>query len=282
MKAGRGEAAAGPPPGAPRDGEHARPVRRVAVGDVLLDDLTLHEAVAGFDRAIARGARGWGYVVPVNVDVVVRYRQDAAFRVACERAALRVADGMPVVWATRLLGRPLRARVTGADLLPALCRSAAARGHTVFLLGGRPGVAHMAAGRLADRFPGLQVAGAYSPPDSFEPEGEAAEAAVLAVNAVKPSLLFVALGSPKQELWVHRHWDRLDTIVAVCVGAAIDFAAGTRARAPDWMQQAGLEWLWRLAREPGRLWRRYLVQDAAFLGIILKEWWSERIKISER
>ena len=261
-------------------GEGPRPVRRVAFGDVMFDDVTLQEAVAGLDRAIAGGIRG--YVVTMNVDFVVRFRRDAAFRVACERAALRVADGMPIIWGTRLLGRPLRARVAGADLVPALCRLAAGRGHTVFFLGGQPGVAHMAARRLEARFPGLQVAGTYGPPDHFEPEGTAAEAAVHAVNAAKPTLLFVALGSPKQELWVHRHWDRLDTIVAVCVGAALDFAAGSRTRAPGWMQRAGLEWLWRLALEPGRLWKRYLVRDAAFLGIFLKEWWRERIKTPGR
>ena len=152
----------------------------------------------------------------------------------------------------------------------------------MFFLGGQPGVAHMAAQRLEARFPGLHVAGTYSPPEHFQPEGAAAEAAVHAVNEVEPTLLFVALGSPKQELWVHRHWDRLDTIVAVCVGAALDFAAGSRPRAPGWMQRAGLEWLWRLALEPGRLWKRYLVRDAAFLGIFLTEWWRERIKTPGR
>src|SRR5205807_1588680 len=137
------------------------------------------------------------------------------FRVACERAALRVADGMPIIWGTRLLGRPLRARVAGADLVPALCRLAAGRGHTVFFLGGKPGVADMAARRLEARFPGLR-------------------------------------------------------------------AAGTQVRAPGWMQRAGLEWLWRLALEPERLWKRYLVRDAAFVGIFLTEWWRERIKTPGR
>ena len=126
------------------------------------------------------------------------------------------------------------------------------------------------------------MAGTYSPPDRFEPEGAAAEAAVHVVNEARPALLFVALGSPKQELWVHRHWDRLDTTVALCVGAALDFAAGTQVRAPGWMQRAGLEWLWRLALEPERLWKRYLVRDAAFVGIFLTEWWRERIKTPGR
>jgi len=229
------------------------------------------------ERAIAREARG--YVVPVNVDLLLQYRESPAMRAACDGAALRVADGMPIVWAARLLGRPLPARVAGADLVPALCEMAAARGYTVFLLGGRTGVADQAAGLLAARFPGLRVAGTHTPPDRFAPDGTAALAAVRAVNASRPALLFVALGAPKQELWVHRHWERLDATVALCCGAALDFAAGRRSRAPIWLQRAGAEWAWRLAHEPGRLWRRYLVRDAAFVGIFLKEWWSARNRV---
>jgi N-acetylglucosaminyldiphosphoundecaprenol N-acetyl-beta-D-mannosaminyltransferase len=253
---------------------------RIVIADLLFDNVDLPQAVAVVERALARGTRG--YIVPANVDLLLQHRENPATRTACDAAALRVADGMPIVWASRLLGRPLLARVTGADLVPALCGMAARRGHSVFLLGGRTGVADRAAARLAARFPGLRVAGTHTPPDLFAPEGAAAEAAVRAVNAVRPALLFVGLGAPKQELWVHRHWERLDTTVALCCGAALDFAAGVRPRAPAWIQRAGAEWAWRLAHEPRRLWKRYLVRDAAFLGILLKEWWSARNRVFER
>jgi N-acetylglucosaminyldiphosphoundecaprenol N-acetyl-beta-D-mannosaminyltransferase len=230
------------------------------------------QTVAAVAHALARGLRG--YVVTPNVDHLVLYRESEAFRTACDEASLRLADGMPIVWASRLLGRPLRARVAGSDLFPALCAMAARDGHRVFLLGGAAGVAERAATRLAARFPGLRVAGAYAPSDRFEPEGEAADAAVRAVNSARPALLFVALGTPKQELWVHHHWSRLDATAVLCCGAAFDFVAGIQIRAPGWMQRAGLEWLWRLAHDPARLWRRYLVRDAAFVGIFLKEWWN--------
>jgi N-acetylglucosaminyldiphosphoundecaprenol N-acetyl-beta-D-mannosaminyltransferase len=228
------------------------------------------QTVAAVARALARGLRG--YVVTPNVDHLVLYQESEGFRAACDGASLRLADGMPIVWASRLLGRPLQARVAGADLFPRLCEMAAARGHRVFLLGGGAGVAERVAVRFAARFPGLRIAGVYAPPDRFEREAQASESAVRAVNAAKPALLFVALGTPKQELWVHRHWGRLDAGVALCCGAAFDFVAGVQIRAPVWMQRAGLEWLWRLARDPGRLWRRYLVRDAAFVGIFVKEW----------
>ncbi len=253
---------------------------RIAVADLLFDNVDLSQAVAAVERALARGTRG--YVVPANVDLLMQYRESPAYRAACDGAALRLADGMPIVWAARMLGRPIRSRVAGADLVPALCELASARGHTVFLLGGRAGVADRAAARLAARFPGLRVAGTHTPPDRFAHEGEAAEAAVGAVNGAHPALLFVGLGTPKQELWLHRHWERLDTTVAVCCGAALDFAAGVRPRAPVWMQRIGGEWVWRLVHEPRRLWRRYLVRDAAFLGIFLKEWWSARNRICGR
>jgi N-acetylglucosaminyldiphosphoundecaprenol N-acetyl-beta-D-mannosaminyltransferase len=246
------------------------------VADLLIDNLNLSEAVALLDRALARGARG--YVVTPNVDHVVQYQRDAAFRAACDGAALRLPDSVPLVWASRLLGQPLRARVAGADLVPALCEMAAVRGHTVFLFGGRRDVAGQAAQRLAARFPRLRVAGTYTPPEEFEPAGPSAEAAVRAVNLARPALLFVGLGTPKQELWVNRYWDRLEATVVVCCGAAIDYAAGVQVRAPGWMQRAGLEWVWRLGHEPRRLWKRYLVRDAAFVGILLKEWWRRRIR----
>jgi N-acetylglucosaminyldiphosphoundecaprenol N-acetyl-beta-D-mannosaminyltransferase len=247
----------------------------VPIGDLCFDALDLAQTVAVVDRALALGTRG--YIVTPNVDHLVQYRRNPEYRIACDDASLRLADGMPIVWAARLLGRPLPARVAGSDLLPALCQAAAGRGYTVFFLGGAAGVAERAATRLRARFPGLQIAGLHAPPERFEPdEGAAAAAAMAAVNAVKPALLFIGLGTPKQELWVHRYWSRLDTTVAVCCGAALDFVAGVQIRAPVWMQRAGLEWLWRLAREPGRLWRRYLVRDTAFMGIFLKEWWSVR------
>ena len=250
---------------------------RICVGGLPFDNLDMPQTVATVAHALAGGVRG--YVVTPNVDHLVLYHESEPFRTACDEASLRLADGMPIVWASRLLGRPLRARVAGSDLFPALCRMAARDGYPVFFLGGAPGVAERAASHLSARLPGLRVAGVYAPPQHFEPEGEAADAAVRAVNAVRPALLFVALGTPRQELWVHRQWARLDATAVLCCGAAFDFIAGIQIRAPGWMQRVGLEWLWRLAHDPARLWRRYLVRDAAFVSIFLKEWWNVQSEV---
>jgi len=247
------------------------------VSGLLFDNLDLRETVATLRGALARRSRG--YVVTPNIDHVVRYQKHSGFRASCDGAALRLADGVPLVWALRLLGQPIRTRVAGSDLLPALCEMAAEEGYTIFLCGGGRGVADRAAANLAERFPGLRIAGTYTPPLMSDHEGCEAKAAVCAVNSAKPDILFVGLGSPKQELWTHRHWDRLHVTLAVCCGAALDYAAGVKARAPLWMQRTGLEWLWRLVHEPSRLWRRYLVQDAAFLSIFVREWWRRRTRI---
>lgn len=252
--------------------------RRISMLGLMIDAVDLPQAVMAIDAALARRERG--YMVTPNADHVVRHHRDPAFRAAYCDAALCVPDGMPLVWASRLLGRPLSSRVAGADLLPALCEMASARGHTVFILGGRGEVAHRAAANLAVRAPGLAIVGTHTPPEGFARDHRAMEAAVDAVNQATPDLLFIGLGAPAQELWVHRYWDRLATTVAVCCGAALDYAAGTKPRAPQWMQRTGLEWLWRLLHEPRRLWRRYLVEDAAFVGIVLKEWVRLRIRKS--
>jgi N-acetylglucosaminyldiphosphoundecaprenol N-acetyl-beta-D-mannosaminyltransferase len=246
------------------------PVHRVDLGG----------AASAIFNALDAGRRG--YVVTPNAQHVVLWRRDPAFRAACEGAALRLADGMSLVWASRLLGRPLPGRAAGSDLLPAVCQGAAARGWSVFLCGGREGVVQRAAERLQRRYPGLRIAGAYTPADRFTPTGDAAEDAVRAVNRARPDILFVGLGAPAQELWVHAHWDRLDARVAICCGAAIDYAAGVRRRAPVWMRRTGLEWLWRFGAEPRRLWHRYMVLNTVFLGICLAEWRRQRAEARVR
>lgn len=252
---------------------------RVRLAEVPFDRLTMSAAVAVVATALQHGSRG--YVVTPNIDHVVRARRTSHLRAVYESALLSLADGMPLVWASRLMGRSLPERLAGSDLLPALCALAAERGHSVFLLGGGRHTVERAAVNLGIRFPGLRIVGTHSPPPEFTPEGDAAETAVAAVAQARPDVLFVGLGSPKQELWVYRHWDRLACTVAVCCGAAIDYAAGVKPRAPVWMQRAGLEWFWRLIHEPRRLWRRYLVDDVAFLGIVLREWWRLRVRTSK-
>lgn len=245
-------------------------LERVDLFGIRLDNLTLEGALERV-RDFLRGSNGH-YVVTPNVDHVVRLQRDPEFREIYGRASLVVPDGMPLVWASRLLGRPLRERITGTDLVRPVCRLAAEEGASVFFLGGNPGVAEKAAAALSRELPGLQVAGAYGPAFGFDSDPDEDRRVVETIRRSKPDILFVCLGSPKQERWIARHLEELPVKAAFCVGSALDYPAGMARRAPAWMRAAGLEWLWRLGLEPRRLARRYLVEDLAFVKIFMKEW----------
>ncbi len=212
-----------------------------------------------------------GLVVTPNADHVVRYSRSERFRSVVDGALMRFADGMPIVWVSRLLKAPLPERVTGADLLPAIVSRAAQREVKIFFLGGLPGVAEKAKGVLCKRFPGAQIVGVYSPPFGFEQDREETRKIIDMINALDVHLLFICVGSPKQEYWAHEHLSELNVGPIVCVGAAFDFAAGVIKRAPLWVQNVGIEWLWRLGQEPRRLWRRYVLDDSRFVILALRE-----------
>jgi N-acetylglucosaminyldiphosphoundecaprenol N-acetyl-beta-D-mannosaminyltransferase len=207
------------------------------------------------------------FFVTANLHYSMLTDRDPRLRAVNERAAFIVADGMPLVWASRFGAIPLPERVAGADLVPALCERAAAAGHRVFFLGGEAGIAEEAARRLTERFPGLQVAGTEAPPFRPLTAGEN-EVLIARVRAARPDLLFVAFGQPKGEFWLVRHHEALGVPVSVQIGASLDFVAGRARRAPRWLQRLGMEWLYRLWREPGRLVRRY-AENLIFLGRML-------------
>jgi N-acetylglucosaminyldiphosphoundecaprenol N-acetyl-beta-D-mannosaminyltransferase len=242
---------------------------RFRLGPLAVDRVTAAGALDRIEALVA--ARRGGCVFTPNVDHVVLAERNAAFRDAYARAELSLADGMPLLWAARLLGERLPEKVSGSDLVLPLVERAAARGWRVYLLGGPPGVAEGAAAKLLARWPALRIVGTDAPyvrVDGPDPEGDAALARL---RAAAPDLVLVAFGAPKQELWMHRHRAELGQAVAVGVGASLDFVAGRVRRAPRALQRVGLEWAWRLAREPRRLWRRYLVDDRQFVPIVWRE-----------
>lgn len=243
-------------------------VPRLSIGSIQVDAHTFASALHAIETLVVAG-RG-GTVFTPNVDHVVKAEHDSELRDAYAAADLCLADGMPLVWASRVLSPRLPERVAGSDLVGPLLQRAANRGWSVYLLGGGAGSAPLAADEIA-RSAGVRVVGADAPlvDLSREDEGEGA-AALVRVRAARPDLLLVGLGAPKQELWIHRHRAELAPTVALGVGAAIDFLAGRVPRAPRWMARAGLEWAYRLAREPRRLARRYLVEDPEFVVILAR------------
>lgn len=242
-------------------------VRRVF--GISFTDVTREELLERLDRRIRSGE--FGYIVTPNVDHVCQFQRNPAFRAAYAGACLVLCDGTPLLWALRILGQPIRQKLSGSDLLVWLTEFAADRGFSVFFFGAGEGIAAEAARRLTNRFPELRVAGVYAPPIGFHLDPASNAAAVALVRAANADIVYVALGSPKQEIWMAEHGHACGTKVMIGVGGSFDFIAGRIRRAPRWMQNAGLEWVWRLYQEPRRLWRRYLVDDMVFFKLVLAE-----------
>lgn len=236
--------------------------RRINLLGLHLTAFDLPTAVAEMLSAVDAGQRVYASTCPVYTLMQGHERPDV--RAALNGADWLTPDGMPVVWALRLLGARGVGRVYGPDLLLALSALSAQRGYAQYYLGGAAGVAPALASALQQRFPGLKVAGTYSPP--FEHQNAREEAAMLdVVNASGAHMVWVGLGSPKQDLWMARFRPRLAAPLLVGVGAAFDFFTGRQRQAPRWLQPSGLEWLFRLVSQPRRLWRRYLVYNPKFL-----------------
>lgn len=215
-------------------------------------------------------------VVTPNVDHVVRLRSDTEFRAAYDGAYLRFADGGPIVALSRLAGAPLPQRVAGADLLPLIACEAAARGMRVMVVGGERGVAEAASSALKARWPTLDVAEPIYPERGFELNPSESREIAHRIRVVAPDIVFLGVGAPKQEKWAARWGREMGPCTVVCIGGALDFVAGSKVRAPRWVQKVGLEWLYRLAQEPRRLARRYLVDDLLFFKLATGEILDQR------
>ena len=226
-------------------------MNRLEIASVPIDPVDMDQAMRRLGHAMAHG--GQVQVATVNMDFLVRAQRSGDLREVLGRTELNVADGMPVVWLSRLVGRPVPGRVAGADMAPLLVAEAAAQGAGVFLLGGEHGVAEEAAGRLRRQHPGLRAVHWHEPPRA-RLEDMDNERLVQLIADSGAELLLVAFGNPKQELWIDRFRHRLPGVaVAVGVGCVFDLWAARVHRAPTWMQRAGLEWFHRRAAEPRRL-----------------------------
>jgi N-acetylglucosaminyldiphosphoundecaprenol N-acetyl-beta-D-mannosaminyltransferase len=251
---------------APADGLVAELNRaRVSLAGTLIDRIDLPTVGARLRAFLEAGSPH--HVMTVNLDYVNIATHNAAFRQAIDEADLAVADGMPLVWVSRLGAAPLAQRITGFHLVEQSCRLAVEAGRGVFLLGSAPNLAAAAADGLRTRYPGLSV-DAYSPPFGPLPLDET-DRMLRAVRRADPDFLFVALGAPRQDLWIRDNLERLGVPVSIGVGCVLDVLAGAMRRAPVWMQQSGLEWAFRLLQEPRRLAKRYFIDDLPVFALLL-------------
>ncbi len=227
---------------------------RVAILGVAVDNLTMEEVLDAIEARIAEG--GFHQIATANADFLMKSIHDEELHETLCRCDYVLADGMPLVWASHLLGAGLKERVTGADLVPRLAELSAHRGYRIFLLGASESSSAACAAWMAQNYPGVCIAGRYSP--KYQPLEEMDHEDILSrIEAARPDILLVSFGNPKQEKWLAMHRHRLKVPVCMGVGAAFDFLSGTVSRAPVWMQHCGLEWLYRTAQEPSRLAKRY-------------------------
>lgn len=243
------------------------PLPKLDLMSVKFDAVTERQCVQYVLDSLDEGLGGW--VVTMNLDHVRRTVLERSYRELCVDADVNVADGMILVWASALQGTRLPERVAGSDLINSLTEFAAERGRSVFFLGGEEGTAEEASKILRERHPELKVAGTYYPPMGFEKDSNALEDMKNAIVAAAPDIIYVALGSPKQEILIKDLRAIMPTSWWMGVGISFSFVCGRVQRAPEWVQKFGLEWLHRLVQEPGRLAKRYLLHGIPFAAVLL-------------
>ena len=210
------------------------------------------------------------YVVAINVDVVMKMEKDQYLKKITDEAELTLVDGKPLVWIAKWHGRPVKAKISGSDLVPELCKVASKRGYRIFIIGGKDGIAEKAKQNLEQQLKGIKIVGTYAPPLGFEKDEKELNVINTMISDAHPDILVACFGCPKQEKWIYENYQKYDATVSICAGATVDFLAGNVSRAPRWMCEHGLEWAYRLFQEPKRLFKRYLVDDVKIIGLVWK------------
>ena len=254
---------------------------RSAIFGIHIDRVTMDQASARLSSWINQHERTCRYVVTPNLDHAVQLQTNEAMREAYRSASLVVADGWPLVTASRIFRDPLPERVAGSDLVPALFHALneSKTGGTVYLLGAAPGVAEHAARKIEQRWPRVKVVETHSPPFGFDKNPVQSREAIQRINACSPDVLVVGLGAPKQELWLKRYQSELSVGVAIAAGGTIDFLAGRQTRAPRWVQKLRMEWSHRLLTNPGRLTGRYARNAWHLPRLLLQEHFARKANL---
>ncbi|MGH9585743.1 MAG: WecB/TagA/CpsF family glycosyltransferase [Acidobacteriaceae bacterium] len=246
---------------------------RLLLNGIPIDKFSLGEATSRVIHALERRTSLKPLLIMgPNAQLITLAARNSRFKNALRSADLNIPDGISIVLASRLLGQPVPERVTGGELMEQLCIEAVGHDLSVFFLGGLPEAAEKTAHKFQSKHPGFRLAGTYCPPQGFESDPAECARIRRQISQTKPDLLCVAFGAPKQEIWMHENCPTLPIGAAISVGAALDTQAGLRQRAPKWTHRIGCEWLYRLVREPRRLWRRYLIGNTHFLWLVARQY----------
>lgn len=241
---------------------------RMRFMSIDLDNLTMEEAICEMDQLIQQNKAS--YVVTPNVDHMVQLEKDEEFKKCYEEASLVLTDGKPLIWISKLYKSPIKEKISGSDVFPKLCALAEQRGYTMYFLGAAEGVADRAAKNLIKKYSKLKIVGTYSPEYGFEKDEKKVKEVVTLVKEAKPDILIVALGAPKQERFIYQNRKELNVPLSLGLGASLDFEAGNVKRAPKWMSDAGLEWLYRIFQEPKRMFKRYFLDAVKIVPMAWK------------
>ena len=236
--------------------------------NTYVNNVNMDEAIQAIEDMIASEKKS--YIVAINVDVVMKIENDSYLKEITDKADMVLVDGQPLVWISKWHKHPVKAKISGSDLVPLLCEKAAKKGYSMFIIGGKDGIAEKAKCNLEKDYPGIKIVGTYAPPFGFEKDEKELTKINEMISNAHTDLLIACFGCPKLEKWIYENYQKYDAKVSVCAGATVDFLAGNVNRAPKWMSEHGLEWFYRFTQEPKRMFKRYFVDDVKIIKLIRK------------
>ena len=236
--------------------------------NTYVNNVNMDEAIQAIEDMIASKKKS--YIVAINVDVVIKIENDSYLKEITDKADMVLVDGKPLEWIAKWHKRPIKAKISGSDLVPLLCERAAEKGYSIFIIGGKEGIAEKAKQNLERDLPGIRIVGTYAPPFGFEKDEKELNRINEMISSAHPDILIACFGCPKQEKWIYENYQKYAAKVSVCAGATVDFLAGNVNRAPKWMSDHGLEWFYRFLQEPKRMFKRYFVDDVKIIKLIRK------------
>ena len=236
--------------------------------NTYVNNVDMNETLLAIDKMISSGKKR--YIVAVNVDVIMKIEDDSYMKQITDEADMVLVDGKPLIWIAKWHKHPVKAKISGSDLVPLLCEKSAEKGYSIFIIGGKDGTAEKAKKNLERDYPGIKVVGTYAPPFGFESDVEELDKINKMISIAHPDLLIACFGCPKQEKWIYDNYKKYDAKVSICAGATVDFLAGNMNRAPKWMSEHGLEWFYRFTQEPKRMFKRYFIDDVKIIKLIRK------------
>lgn len=236
--------------------------------NTYVNNVDMNEAIRAIDAMIAANKRS--YIVAINVDVVMKIEKDSYLKEITDNADMVLVDGKPLIWISKWYKKPIKAKISGSDLVPLLCKHSSQKGYTIFIIGGKDGVAEQARKKLEKKLPEIKIVGTYAPPFDFHKEPRELNRINEMISRVHPDILIVCFGCPKQEKWIYENYQKYNAKVSVCAGATVDFLSGNVKRAPRWMSAHGLEWFYRFIQEPRRMFKRYFIDDIKIVKLIFK------------